>query len=91
MLVGVVVFGDDGGDPAFQPDHLLIAGRQRADRDQDATQVLNLLAGGLVIEILVGQLLPASRLVSRLRRIAGAALRSSQADTVLGRSAAARA
>jgi hypothetical protein len=42
------------GDPAFQPDHALIAWRQRPDSDQDAAQVLDRLADGQLIEDLMG-------------------------------------
>ena len=84
-LLGVGAVGDGVGDPAFQPDHLLVAGRQRADRDQHAAQVLDRLAGGQFVERLVREHALAGLELAQDR---GAALRSSQAATVLGRSVA---
>lgn len=50
-LVGVRAFGDDPGDPVFQPGELLIVRRQRAGGDQDAAQMLGRLAGRQLIEV----------------------------------------
>jgi hypothetical protein len=49
-FVGVLPLRDDLGDPALQPGHVLGAGRQRADRDQDAAQVLDPLAVAQLVE-----------------------------------------
>ncbi len=54
-LAGVCPGADGDGDPAFQLDQPLIAGGQRADGDQDAAQVSECLAGGELVEDLVGQ------------------------------------
>jgi hypothetical protein len=45
LLAGIAAAVDCGGDPAFQPGHLLITVGQRPDGDQDAAQVLDRLAG----------------------------------------------
>ncbi len=55
LLVGVGAVGDGAGDPPFEPDHVLVARRQDSGRDQDAAQVLDRLAGGQVVEDLVGE------------------------------------
>lgn len=39
LLVGVVAACDGVGDPAFQPGHLFVAGRECPDGDQDAAHV----------------------------------------------------
>ncbi len=46
LLVVAGTARDDLGGPVFQPDHLLIAWRQRADGDQDGPQVIGCLPGG---------------------------------------------
>ena len=56
LLVGVGSLRRWSGDPAFQPGHVLVAGRQGADRDQHAAQVLDGFAGGQLVEGLVGEL-----------------------------------
>lgn len=87
LLGGVAAAVDRGGDPAFQPDHLLIAVGQRPDGDQDAAQVLDRLAGRQRVEDGVSEPgLGVQALQDRRCR-----LLSSQAATVPGRSAAARA
>ena len=42
-------------DPAFESDHVLVAGGQGSRGDQDAAQVLDGLAGGQLVECLVGE------------------------------------
>jgi hypothetical protein len=87
LLAGVAAAGDHGGDPAFQPGHLLITVGQRSDGDQDAAQVLDRLAGRQRAESGMGKPDPASMLC----KIARAGPLSSQAATVPGRSAIASA
>jgi hypothetical protein len=53
-LSGVGAGPDRGGDPAFQGDEAFVAGRQGAGGDQDAAQVGEGLAGGELVEDLVG-------------------------------------
>ena len=55
-LLGVRSLRDDLGDPALQPGHVLVAGLQRADGDQDAAQVLDRFAVGHLVEGGVGEL-----------------------------------
>jgi hypothetical protein len=45
--------GDDAGDPALQPGHLLISPGQGPGGDQHAAQVLDRLAGGQLVQGLV--------------------------------------
>ena len=84
LLAGVGAAGDDAGDPAFQPGHLLIAWRQGPGGDQDAAQVLDRLAGGQLVEGAVGER------SSRPARAGSPGRRSCSARpaTVAGRSAA---
>src|SRR6266516_1297082 len=58
LLARAGALGDDPGDPAFQPAHLLIACREGSDGDQDAAQVLGWLALRELVEGAVAQLLP---------------------------------
>jgi len=46
LLARIGALGDDPGDPAFQPAHLLIPHWQRPGGGQDAAPVLDCLAGG---------------------------------------------
>ena len=55
LLVRVAPVGDGGGDPAFQPGELFIAGCQCAGGDQDAAQMLDCLAGRQFVESVVAQ------------------------------------
>jgi hypothetical protein len=87
-LVGIAAVGDCRCDPTFQPRHLFVARRQHADGDQNTAQVFDRLSGGQFVEGVVGEVLVGA---SSSRRIAGAPPLSSQAATVPGRSASARA
>ena len=54
-FVVIVASGDGGRDPAFEADHVLVAGRQCAGGDQDAAQVPDRFAVGQLVEGGVGQ------------------------------------
>ena len=66
-LAGIVTSGDESGDPVFEADHVLVAGRQRAGGDQDATQVPDRLAAGQLVQGGVGQRSLACRELSQDR------------------------
>lgn len=55
LLLGVNAFGDGAIDPALESGHVLVSGRQGADRDQHAAQVLDGFARGQSVECVVGQ------------------------------------
>jgi hypothetical protein len=55
LFGGVGPVRDSVGDPAFQPHHLFISGRQGADGDEHAAELLDWLAGRQFIESLVGE------------------------------------
>ena len=86
-FAGIVTSGDDGRDPVFEADHVLVAGRQRAGGDQDAAQVpIVLLSGSSSRAAWVSGRWPAASSA----KIAAAVFLFSQSSTVSGRSWPAR-
>jgi hypothetical protein len=58
-LPGIVAFGEDACDPAFQAGQMFITRRQGAGGDQDGAQVLDRLASRKLIEPGVAECPPA--------------------------------